>query len=135
MTGLPQVSFLYGFECFIEEFWYLYGELWPLILIHNHYISACCVPVSLQVEDLKWEVEQRQREIETQKQQLEMVEQCHHREMDTLQDTLQVGYASQPLLSEHALWLFSSEFCLIWSVEDKGGAGDGAGRAQWHTEG
>ncbi|KAK7172761.1 hypothetical protein R3I93_002780 [Phoxinus phoxinus] len=42
-----------------------------------------------EVEDLKWEVEQRQREIETQKQQLEMVEQCHHREMDTLQDMLQ----------------------------------------------
>lgn len=49
-----------------------------------------CVPVSLKVEDLKWEVEQRQREIETQKQQLEMVEQCHQREMDTLQDMLQV---------------------------------------------
>lgn len=72
--------------------------------------QACCVPVSLQVEDLKWEVEQRQREIETQKQQLEMVEQCHQREMDTLQDTLQVGYASPLLLSEHALWFFSSEF-------------------------
>uniref|UniRef100_A0A8C1GQ30 Golgin A3 n=1 Tax=Cyprinus carpio TaxID=7962 RepID=A0A8C1GQ30_CYPCA len=42
-----------------------------------------------EVEDLKWEVEQRQREIETQKQQLEMVEQCHQREMDILQDTLQ----------------------------------------------
>ncbi len=111
MTGLPQVSFLHGFECFIEEFWYLYGELCPLI--HNHYISACCVPVSLQVEDLKWEVEQRQREIETQKQQLEMVEQCHHREMDTLQDTLQVGYASQPLLSEHALGFFWILFDMI----------------------
>ncbi|XP_043095567.1 golgin subfamily A member 3 isoform X1 [Puntigrus tetrazona] len=42
-----------------------------------------------EVEDLKWEVEQRQRDIETQKQQLDMVEQCHQREMDTLQDTLQ----------------------------------------------
>uniref|UniRef100_A0A8C2JHM7 Golgin A3 n=1 Tax=Cyprinus carpio TaxID=7962 RepID=A0A8C2JHM7_CYPCA len=42
-----------------------------------------------EVEDLKWEVEQRQREIQTQKQQLEMVEQCHQREMDILQDTLQ----------------------------------------------
>lgn len=51
-----------------------------------------CIPyaASLQVEDLKWEVEQRQREIETQKQQLEMVEQCHQREMDSVQDTLQV---------------------------------------------
>lgn len=58
------------------------------------YLSHC-IPVSLQVEDLKWEVEQRQREIETQKQQLEMVEQCHHREMDTLQDMLQVRCFAQ----------------------------------------
>lgn len=98
----------------------------------------CCVPVSLQVEDLKWEVEQRQREIETQKQQLEMVEQCHQREMDILQDTLQVGYAT--LFSQNMYYgsfLLNSGllFCLIWCVEDKGGAGDGAGRAQWHTEG
>ncbi|XP_031426241.1 golgin subfamily A member 3 isoform X2 [Clupea harengus] len=47
-------------------------------------------PLSNQeVEDLKWEVEQRQREIETQKQQLEMTEQCNQREMDSLQETLQ----------------------------------------------
>uniref|UniRef100_A0AAY4BY08 Golgin A3 n=1 Tax=Denticeps clupeoides TaxID=299321 RepID=A0AAY4BY08_9TELE len=47
-------------------------------------------PVTVQeVEDLKWEVEQRQREIETQKQQLDMVEQCSRREFDGLQDTLQ----------------------------------------------
>lgn len=44
---------------------------------------------SQEVEDLKWEVEQRQRDIETQKQQMEMVEQCHQREMDALQETLQ----------------------------------------------
>ena len=43
-----------------------------------------------QVEDLKWEVEQRQRELEAQKQQLEMMEQCHHRELDNLQTALQV---------------------------------------------
>uniref|UniRef100_A0A3B3Y5Y0 Golgin A3 n=1 Tax=Poecilia mexicana TaxID=48701 RepID=A0A3B3Y5Y0_9TELE len=42
-----------------------------------------------EVEDLKWEVEQRQREIEAQKQQLEMMEQCHHRELDNLQIALQ----------------------------------------------
>lgn len=44
---------------------------------------------SQEVEDLKWEVEQRQRDIETQKQQMEMVEQCQQREMDALQETLQ----------------------------------------------
>ncbi|XP_023199481.1 golgin subfamily A member 3 isoform X3 [Xiphophorus maculatus] len=42
-----------------------------------------------EVEDLKWEVEQRQREIEAQKQQLEMMEQSHHRELDNLQIALQ----------------------------------------------
>uniref|UniRef100_A0A3Q2P2D6 Golgin A3 n=1 Tax=Fundulus heteroclitus TaxID=8078 RepID=A0A3Q2P2D6_FUNHE len=42
-----------------------------------------------EVEDLKWEVEQRQREIEAQKQQLEMMEQCQHRELDNLQVALQ----------------------------------------------
>uniref|UniRef100_A0A672ZJE3 Golgin A3 n=1 Tax=Sphaeramia orbicularis TaxID=375764 RepID=A0A672ZJE3_9TELE len=42
-----------------------------------------------EVEDLKWEVEQRQREIEAQKQQSEMMEQCHHRELDNLQTALQ----------------------------------------------
>nr|XP_057927046.1 golgin subfamily A member 3 isoform X2 [Doryrhamphus excisus] len=42
-----------------------------------------------EVEDLKWEVEQRQREIEAQKQQLEMIGQCHHRELDNLQTALQ----------------------------------------------
>ncbi|TMS03913.1 Golgin subfamily A member 3 [Larimichthys crocea] len=42
-----------------------------------------------EVEDLKWELEQKQREIEAQKQQLEMMEQCHHRELDNLQRALQ----------------------------------------------
>ncbi|XP_041792176.1 golgin subfamily A member 3 isoform X1 [Chelmon rostratus] len=42
-----------------------------------------------EVEDLKWELEQRQREIEAQKQQMEMMEQCHHRELDNLQRALQ----------------------------------------------
>lgn len=42
-----------------------------------------------EVEDLKWEVEQRQREIEAQKQQVEMMEQCHHRELENLQTALQ----------------------------------------------
>ncbi|XP_068167406.1 golgin subfamily A member 3 isoform X2 [Antennarius striatus] len=42
-----------------------------------------------EVEDLRWELEQRQREIEAQKQQLEMMEQCHHRELDNLQKALQ----------------------------------------------
>lgn len=57
-------------------------------------IYVCASVCGYQVEDLKWEVEQRQREIETQKQQLEMMEQCNHREMDGLQDTLQVGLRS-----------------------------------------
>lgn len=43
------------------------------------------------MEDLKWEVEQKQREIEAQKQQLEMMEQCHHRELDNLQKALQAS--------------------------------------------
>lgn len=43
------------------------------------------------MEDLKWEVEQRQREIEAQKQQLEMMEQCHHKELDNLQKALQAS--------------------------------------------
>uniref|UniRef100_A0A8C5DZK5 Golgin A3 n=1 Tax=Gouania willdenowi TaxID=441366 RepID=A0A8C5DZK5_GOUWI len=42
-----------------------------------------------EVEDLKWEVEQRQRELEVQKQQQEMIEQCHHKELDNLQTALQ----------------------------------------------
>lgn len=45
-----------------------------------------------QVEDLKWEVEQRQREIEAQKQQLEMIEQCHQKELDNLQMALQASF-------------------------------------------
>lgn len=43
------------------------------------------------MEDLKWEVEQKQREIEAQKQQLEMMEQCHHRELDNVQKALQAS--------------------------------------------
>ncbi|XP_075961043.1 golgin subfamily A member 3 isoform X1 [Anarhichas minor] len=43
-----------------------------------------------EVEDLKWEVEQRQREIEAQKQQLELMEHCQHRELDNLQRALQI---------------------------------------------
>ncbi|XP_051922897.1 golgin subfamily A member 3 isoform X2 [Hippocampus zosterae] len=42
-----------------------------------------------EVEDLMWEVQQRQREIETQKQQLEMMGECQHRELDSLQTALQ----------------------------------------------
>ncbi|XP_030647096.1 golgin subfamily A member 3 isoform X2 [Chanos chanos] len=42
-----------------------------------------------EVEDLKWQVEQKQMELETQKQQMEMAEQCNRREMDSLLDTLQ----------------------------------------------
>lgn len=41
---------------------------------------------------MKWEVEQRQREIEAQKQQVEMMEQCHHRELDNLQTALQASF-------------------------------------------
>uniref|UniRef100_A0AAY5EU47 Golgin A3 n=1 Tax=Electrophorus electricus TaxID=8005 RepID=A0AAY5EU47_ELEEL len=42
-----------------------------------------------EVEDLKWEVEQKQRELEAQRHQLEMSEQCSQRELDSVQDTLQ----------------------------------------------
>ncbi|XP_023668085.1 golgin subfamily A member 3 isoform X1 [Paramormyrops kingsleyae] len=42
-----------------------------------------------EVEDLKWEVEQKQREIEAQKQQLELTEQCSQRELENLQSSLQ----------------------------------------------
>lgn len=45
----------------------------------------------VQIEDLKWELEQRQREIDAQKQQEEMVEQCHLKELDNLQRALQVS--------------------------------------------
>lgn len=59
------------------------------------------------MEDLKWEVEQRQRDIEAQKQQVEMMEQCHHRELDNLQRALQAsvhliatyGHSSKQLVS------------------------------------
>lgn len=50
-----------------------------------------CICLCDQVEDLKWEVEQKQREIEAQKQQLELMEQCHHRELDNLQRALQAS--------------------------------------------
>ena len=40
---------------------------------------------------MKWELEQKQRELEAQKQQLEMMEQCHHRELDNLQRALQAS--------------------------------------------
>lgn len=47
--------------------------------------------IFIQIEDLKWELEQRQREIDAQKQQQEMVEQCHLKELDNLQRDLQVS--------------------------------------------
>uniref|UniRef100_A0A674BM90 Golgin A3 n=1 Tax=Salmo trutta TaxID=8032 RepID=A0A674BM90_SALTR len=47
-----------------------------------------------EVEDLKWEVEQRQREIEAQRQQLEMMEQCSQRELDSLQTGIKVELES-----------------------------------------
>ncbi|CAG09693.1 unnamed protein product [Tetraodon nigroviridis] len=42
-----------------------------------------------EIEDLKWELEQKQREIDAQKQQQEFVEQCHLKELDNLQGALQ----------------------------------------------
>lgn len=45
------------------------------------------------MEDLKWEVEQKEREIEAQKQQLEMTEQRSHKELEGFQASLQVGGA------------------------------------------
>lgn len=43
-----------------------------------------------QVEDLKWEVERKEREIETLKQQLDMTEQRSHKELEGIQVVLQV---------------------------------------------
>ncbi|XP_058230645.1 golgin subfamily A member 3 isoform X1 [Hemibagrus wyckioides] len=42
-----------------------------------------------EVEDLKWEVEQKQREIDAQRHQLELSEKCNQKELDTMQETLQ----------------------------------------------
>lgn len=42
------------------------------------------------MEDLKWEVEQKEREIETLKQQLDMSEQRSHKELEGMQVVLQV---------------------------------------------
>lgn len=42
------------------------------------------------MEDLKWEVERKEREIETLKQQLDMSEQRSHKELEGMQIVLQV---------------------------------------------
>ncbi|XP_046697702.1 golgin subfamily A member 3 isoform X2 [Silurus meridionalis] len=42
-----------------------------------------------EVEDLKWEVEQKQQELDAQRQHLELSEKCNQRELDTMQETLQ----------------------------------------------
>lgn len=42
------------------------------------------------MEDLKWEVEQKEREIESLKQQLDMSEQRSHKELEGIQVVLQV---------------------------------------------
>lgn len=42
------------------------------------------------MEDLRWEVEQKEREIETLKQQLDMSEQRSHKELEGIQVVLQV---------------------------------------------
>lgn len=42
------------------------------------------------MEDLKWEVERKEREIETLKQQLDMTEQRSHKELEGMQVVLQV---------------------------------------------
>lgn len=47
--------------------------------------------ILIQIEDLKWELEQKQREIDAQKQQQELVEQCHLKELDNVQKALQVS--------------------------------------------
>lgn len=46
---------------------------------------------SLQVEDLKWEVEQKERDFRALKQQLSMTEQRSQKELEGLQEALQVG--------------------------------------------
>lgn len=42
------------------------------------------------MEDLKWEVERKEREIETLKQQMDMSEQRSHKELEGIQVVLQV---------------------------------------------
>lgn len=42
------------------------------------------------MEDLRWEVERKEREIETLKQQLDMSEQRSHKELEGIQVVLQV---------------------------------------------
>lgn len=71
------------------------------MVVHLHGFDSKAVPINqcdvseivifIQIEDLKWELEQRQREIDAQKQQQEMVEQCHLKELDNLQRALQVS--------------------------------------------
>ncbi|KAM9446741.1 golgin subfamily A member 3 isoform 2-T3 [Clarias gariepinus] len=42
-----------------------------------------------EVEDLKWEVEQKQQELDAQRHQVELSEKCNQKELDTVQETLQ----------------------------------------------
>lgn len=71
-------------------------SLWLISLalsLEQFVINHCDVSdtvILIQIEDLKWELEQKQREIDAQKQQQELVEQCHLMELDNLQRALQV---------------------------------------------
>ncbi|KAL2092209.1 hypothetical protein ACEWY4_012007 [Coilia grayii] len=71
-----------------------------------------------EVEDLKWEVEQRQREIESQRQQLEMAEQCNQREMDSLQETLQRIKVELELVQEELTGTRKDKFMLQAKVAE-----------------
>lgn len=63
------------------------------------------LPAPRQVEDLRWEVERKEREIETLKQQLDMSEQRSHKELEGIQVVLQVfNLASGDLMNNCYHW-------------------------------
>lgn len=84
-------------------------------------------------------MEQRQREIEAQKQQVDMIEQCHQRELDNLQTALQASFNLTVKWTHHLLFFFFKEFITkdrFFSVsEHQSGAGVSAGGVEQHQEG
>ena len=66
----------------------IFQILWLIAPIDNS--KDTFPPLPRQVEDLKWEVERKEREIETLKQQLDMSEQRSHKELEGIQAVLQV---------------------------------------------
>uniref|UniRef100_A0A8C4TKD5 Golgin A3 n=1 Tax=Erpetoichthys calabaricus TaxID=27687 RepID=A0A8C4TKD5_ERPCA len=76
-------------------------------------------PVTNQeVEDLKWAVEQKQREIEAQKQQLELTEQRNLRELESLKGALQSIKAELELVQEELSGTKKDKFMLQAKVAE-----------------